>query len=118
MPGSVLKMFASRGAFIFVLEAMAQILALFAFRRELSDAYMSFVDNTAAQCALRKGYSSDETMNILASVFWATEAENGSTPWFERVSSTRKIVGCGLAFGHNVDFLCEANRASWPQGLV
>ena len=86
-PGSVLKVFASRGAFSFILEAMAQILAVFAFRRELSDAYISFVDNTAAIFAIRKSYSSDETMNILASVFWATAADDGSTPWFERVSS-------------------------------
>ena len=48
---------------------------------------MFFVDNTAEKCALRKGYSSDETMNIVTSVFWATAAKNGSTPWFEPVSS-------------------------------
>ena len=35
MPGSVLKVFASRGAFIFILEPMAQILAWFACRQEL-----------------------------------------------------------------------------------
>ena len=56
---------------------------------------MSFIDNTAAQFALTKAYSSDDAVNILSSIFWAATAEWGAAPWFERVSSAANIVSRG-----------------------
>ena len=53
----------------------------------LSGPYFSFVDNTAAQFVLVKGFTSDPAVNVLSSIFWATAAETGAGPWFERVTS-------------------------------
>ena len=46
--------------------------------------HISFVDNTAAQFALAKSYSTDDAVNTLASIFWATAGVLGLGPWFER----------------------------------
>ena len=67
------------------------MLALFAFQDQLRSPYLSFINNTAAQFALSKGYSSDDAVNTLSSIFWASAAEWGSAPWFERVSSQANI---------------------------
>ena len=56
VPAEVLAEFASRGAFFFfLLEALAQILALLVFRNELRGPFLAFVDTTAAEHALTKG---------------------------------------------------------------
>ena len=91
LPAPFLAVFAQRGQFIFLLEALVQILALFVFHNELSGPYISFVDNTAAQFALAKAYSTDDAVNTLASIFWAKAGVLGLGPWFERVSSQTNI---------------------------
>ena len=91
LPAPFLAVFAQRGQFIFLLEALVQIPALFVFHNELSGLYISFVDNTAAQFALAKAYSTDDAVNTLASIFWTTAGVLGFGPWFERVSSQANI---------------------------
>ena len=92
VPSPVSQEFAQRGQFIFFLEAVAQMLALFAFPSESRGPYLSFIDNTAAQFALTKGFSSDDASNTLSSIFWATAARNRCAPCFERVSSKANIA--------------------------
>ena len=91
VPPWVLSRFAHRRQYIFFLEAIAQCLPLFIFWPLLQSPYFSFVDNTAAQFALAKGYSSDDAVNALASLYWAGAALKGSSPWFERVSSSANL---------------------------
>ena len=55
MTAEFLSRFATRKQYIFLLEAVAQMLALFACASMLSEPYYSFVDNKAAQFALVKG---------------------------------------------------------------
>ena len=103
----VLKWLAPRGPFIFILEAIVQILALFAFHDKLREPYLSFIDNTEAQFALTKACSFDDTVNSIPSFFLATAAEWGVAPWFERVSSAANVsestvagtVGAPYSFG-------------------
>ena len=92
VPSPVLQEFAQRGQFIFFLEAVAQMLALFAFASELRGPYLSFIHNTAAQFTLTKGFSSDDAINTSSSIFWATAARNRCAPYFERVSSKANIA--------------------------
>ena len=61
------------------------------FQDQLRSPYLSFIDNTAAQFALSKGYLLDDAVNTLSSIFLASAAEWGSAPWFERVSSQANI---------------------------
>ena len=83
--------FAHRGQFIFLSEALVQVLAQFASPDQLRSPYLSFTYNAAAQLALSKGFSSDDAVNMLSSIFWASAAEKRSAPWFERVSSKANI---------------------------
>ena len=55
MTAEFLSRFATRKQYIFLLEAVAQMLASFACGSMLSGPYYSFVDNKAAQFALVKG---------------------------------------------------------------
>ena len=63
--------FAHRKQFIFLLETMVQILAFFVWAPWLNCEHMCFVDNSAAQFALTKGYSSDDNTNVLVSLYWS-----------------------------------------------
>ena len=74
----VLKWLAPRGPFIFILEAIVQILALFAFHDKLREPYLSFIDNTGAQFALTKACSFDDTVNSIPSFFLGYGCRMGS----------------------------------------
>eukprot|EP00972_Heterocapsa_arctica_P029364 4322628-Heterocapsa_arctica.AAC.1 len=87
VPPALLARFAHRKAFIFLLEAVAQVLPLWALWPFLQEPYWSFVDNTAAQHCLIRGSSSNTAGNHLAALFWAAAARARAAPWFERVSS-------------------------------
>jgi len=92
IPGGFLKVFAQRKAYIFVLEALAQCIPLWALHSLLAGPYWAFVDNDAARHALAKGYSGNLAANTIVSAFWATAAAHASSPWFERVSSAANIA--------------------------
>ena len=74
-------------AFIYFLEAWAQIVVSLAFGPFLGTHYVSFCDSEAAKHALLKGYGKDECINNMLGMFWTTCAIEGSSPWFERVTS-------------------------------
>ncbi len=57
----------------------------------LGDRPIYFIDNEAAKYALIKGYGSDAAVNSLLTAFWLGQAQAGSDPWFERVSSKANI---------------------------
>ena len=81
-----------RNGNIFLLNAVAQMLVPFACGSMLSGRHHSFVDSTAAQFALVKGFTSDPAVNVLSSIFWAAAAEIGAGPCFERVTSKSNPV--------------------------
>ena len=93
VPPAVLQLFATRRAFIFIfiLEALAQCLPLWALGPALAGPYWSFVDNTAAQHALTRGYSGNAAANAVVSAFWVAAAGYTACPWFERVPSKANI---------------------------
>ena len=93
VPPAVLQLFATRRAFIFIfiLEALAQCLPLWALGPALAGPYWSFVDNTAAQHALTRGYSGNAAANAVVSAFWVAASVYAASPWFERVPSKANI---------------------------
>ena len=54
--GRALQPFASRRAFIYVLEMLAQVFPVITFARRLPLHWLAFIDNVAGQFALMKGY--------------------------------------------------------------
>ena len=71
IPDGILARFRKRKQYIFLLETIAQVLVLFLFWPELGPYYLSFVDNSASQWALTKGYSSDPDCNVIVGLFWS-----------------------------------------------
>ena len=80
----------------------------------------SFVDNTVAQFAPEKGFSSDSAVNVWSSIFLVTVAKIGAGPWFERVTSTANpadVIGrgdCSHAVPMGVGELCLDFTDVWP----
>ncbi len=91
VPPKVLQQYCTRQAFIYFLEAWAQVLPSIAFNDWLDDAYIAFVDNDAAKHALIKGYGTDEQINCLLGMYWAFQAEHRKSPWLERVTSEANL---------------------------
>ena len=61
------------------------------FHRYLTEHFVSFCDNSAATSALRKGYGSDPSVNILISLFAAVTAITAKWPYMEFVASEANI---------------------------
>ena len=90
-PPPVLQKYCTRQAFIYFLEAWAQVLPSIVFNDWLDDAYIAFVDNDAAKHALIKGYGTDEQINCLLGMYWAFQAEHRKAQWLERVTSEANL---------------------------
>ena len=52
--------------------------------------WLAFIDNTAGEAALRKGYGKDAFVNSTLAAFWETAARRGWRPRFTRVESKAK----------------------------
>ena len=87
----MIQAFCSRRAYIYFLEAWAQILVGIGFADILGDAYTTFCDNEASKHALLKGYGKDISINNMLGMFWTGIARSGQQPWIERVSSKANL---------------------------
>ena len=91
VPPAVLKRFAKTKAYIFVLEALAQLVPLLLLHPLLRGPFWAFIDNEAAKHALTKGYSGNAAANTLVSAYWVAAATTAAAPWMERVSSKANL---------------------------
>ena len=65
-------------------------MAVFLLADRLPREWVAFIDNTAGEAALRKGYGKDAFVNAMKlSVFWNTAARRGWRPIFARVGPGR-----------------------------
>ena len=71
VPEWVIRPFGSRRAFIYLLEAIAPVIACVLMRDLLSHHLLAFVDNQASLQALKKGYGRDFAINGLLCFFWS-----------------------------------------------
>ena len=78
-PRAVLNQITSRKAFIYALEIFAQLMATLSLAQRLPTSWLAFIDNTAGEAALRKGYGKDAFVNGMLAAFY----KNGGTPWVE-----------------------------------
>ena len=83
--------FATRKAFIYVLEIVAQVLPLVTFARRLNPFWIAFFDNVAGQFALMKGYGKDPSVNGILASFWGLAADRQWSPDFHRVPSASNV---------------------------
>ena len=91
VPPEVLSFFASRKAYIYVLEIIAQIVAAITSHSVLSPYWLGFCDNTAGKAALAKGWGSEPAVNNLLACFWSLSLHKGWQPHFEWVPSEQNI---------------------------
>ena len=68
------------------------MVAAFFFHPALSSHFWSFVDNSAAQFAMTKGYTADDSVNHLTSLYWCFCANARLAPWFDRVPSKAQLA--------------------------
>ncbi len=87
VPASLLARYTTNKAYIYFLEAFAQLITMFFFACVVDPLVTNFIDNEAAKHAVIKGYCRERAMCNLLGCFWCLCAQSGVTPWFERVSS-------------------------------
>ena len=102
VPFWFVRHFASRCAYIYMLEIVAQMI--------LDKYCVMFIDNEPARHALGKGYGSDEQVNKLVQTVWLWIEKHGMVPQWQRVCSTAN-VGDAVSRG---DFR-EAERRGWQR---
>ena len=110
VPSWFLQKFAARRAFIYMLEIFAQMVALAAFSEQLPGAVTAFIDNTAGQAALSKGYGKDPAMNGMLATFWAMAAKKDLLVDFRRVPSKANV-----ADAVSRDDFGRARREGWTR---
>ena len=81
-----------KATFIFLLEVIAQCIGLWFFWPELGSACWAFVDNEGAKYSLRKGYTRDDDVNTILSLFAASTALTRCAPFFDRVASSAQLA--------------------------
>ena len=91
-PRSILNQSTSRKAFIYALKIFAQLMAILSLAQRLPVNWLAFIDNTAGEAALRKGYGKDAFVNGMLAAFWGTAARRGRRPRFTRVESKANVA--------------------------
>ena len=91
VPGALMGRFTSRGGFIYALEILAQIMAIVICQDLLPDVLWAWIDNTAGQAALTKGYGKDRKVNRLLTILWNFLAHRNIEPFWRRVTSSANI---------------------------
>ena len=87
VPCDILDKLVVSKAFIFWLEMLAQVLAVASVAPWVSTHVVCFCDNSAAEHALRKGYSKNEHFTRILSCLWSWIADKGISLSFHRVPS-------------------------------
>ena len=108
VPYWFLRHFCSRRAYIFVLEAVAQILPVLALKQRLPKQLLLFMDNEPSRRALVRGYGKDDSVNKLMQVAWRFLEEAEFRPEWQRVMSSANISDKVSRF----DF-ADAKRMGW-----
>ena len=108
VPPWFVKLFSARRAYIYMLEVFAQIIAFAAFAQLMPPTVVAFIDNTAGQAALTKGYGKDAAINGMISAFWNLAARQGWFVEFERVPSKANV-----ADAVSRDDFSRARREGW-----
>ena len=97
-----------------MLEILAQLVT---FGAKLPTAVIAFIDNTAGQAALIKGYGKDDAVNGMISAFWSLAAHQGWLVEFERVPSKANVTTSAERWrkaGHeSMAQSTTSSRSSW-----
>ena len=108
VPPSVLQAYSKRGAFIYVLELMAPIIAIISLHKDISPYILLWIDNKAGLAALAKGYGRDPAVNNMLSFFWCFLAATGIFLHCEWVPSAHNLAD-GIS-RHSLD---DAKQDDW-----
>ena len=73
-----------------MLEIFAQMVAFAAFSAHLPDAVTAFIDNTAGQAALSKGYGKDPAINGMLALPFGPWRRRSGAPWWNFGGSRRR----------------------------
>ena len=82
---------ASSRAYIFWLEALAQVLSLLTVSQMVQNHVMCWIDNTSGEHALNKGYSKDLCLSAVIGSCWTWVASRSMSVSFHRVPSSENL---------------------------
>ena len=82
---------ASSRAYIFWLEALAQVLSLLTLSKLVLNPVLCWIDNTFAEHALNKEYSKDLRLSAVIRGFWIWAASRSMSMSFHRVPSSENL---------------------------
>ena len=85
-------------------------LAFFTLAERLPLDWLAFIDNTAGEAALKKGYGKDAFVNGMLATFWGTAARRAWRPQFARVESKANVADA-VSRGD----LSRAHRERWTR---
>ncbi|CAE7232002.1 DNMT3A [Symbiodinium sp. CCMP2456] len=91
VPHWFVREFASRRAYIYMLEIVAQILPLLVLHDRIDQHVIMFVDNEPARHALSKGFGKDESINRLLQHSWRYMEGIQLRPAWQRVTSSANV---------------------------
>ena len=89
---------------------IGQLMATLSLAQRLPTSWLAFIDNTAGEAALRKGYGKDAFVNGMLAAFWGTAARRGWRPRFTRVESQANVADA-ISRGD----LTRARRDKWTR---
>ena len=91
VPKKTLLKYTGNLAYIYFLEAWAQIVAAITASDLLGQRYVTFCDNEAAKHALTKEYGKDPAVNAAIGAYWCFLTATATEAWMERVSSPANL---------------------------
>ena len=91
IPAWFVSRFASRKAYIYMLEVLAVVVATVHLRELLPPFFVVFIDNQPGKSAIQKGYGKDTWVNVIISSFWALATARQWYPHLQYVKSCLNI---------------------------
>ena len=91
VPVSLLVQSSPTKAYIFWLEAIAQVLSVICIQPFVKGHLVCFADNVAAEHALQKGYTKDAKFTKLLGAFWGWVASKSLSLSFHRLTSAANV---------------------------
>ena len=96
VPYWFVREFASRRAYIYMLEIVAQLLPILAMHEQLDRYIIMFVDNEPARHALSRGFGKDDSINCLLQHSWRFLEEQSLRPAWQLVTSAANVSEEGI----------------------
>ena len=110
IPAWFVSRFASRKAYIYMLEVLAVVVATVHLRELLPPFFVVFIDNQPGKSAIQKGYGKDTWVNVIISSFWALAT---ARQWYPHLQYVKSCLNISDAVSRHDE--TQASRLGWKK---